>query len=380
MKNRDEQNDKRPLHRSIFEYVQNLILSGECHHKQKLPTDHQLMRRFNVSRATVAKAMRDLENQGIIERRPGVGSFIKPLAASQSVLLAVVIAGLGDTEFYEPICASIAQSCYKRNYGLLWGASAGIHSREMTLPSCNDYAHRLLAQRVSGIFYAPDEIPENWNGDDPNEMFLDAIHRAGIKIVLLDRDYVPFTKKGLYDVVGIDNFQAGFDQTHHLIRCECKRIFYVARPGITSTKSARIAGYRYALSQAGQSASEDRICVGDVYDSVFVDKILKHKPDGIVCFHDPIAAALIQALLLKKIRVPEEIKIIGLDDVKYSQLIQVPLSTIHQPCREIGAQALNLMEERINNSPLPPRHVHLPTQLIVRNSTGSDANNVKEVS
>jgi len=88
-----------PLHRTVFNYVQQLIASGKYDLTKKLPTDHQLMRQFGVSRATVGKAMRDLETKGLIERLPGVGSFAKPLAASQTVLLAVLIASLAIRNF-----------------------------------------------------------------------------------------------------------------------------------------------------------------------------------------------------------------------------------------------------------------------------------------
>jgi len=200
-------------------------------------------------------------------------------------------------------------------------------------------------------------------------LLLEALGRVGIKVVLLDRDYLPFPQSGSYDVVGIDNFRAGSEHTRHLIEQGCQRIFYVARSGHVCTKSARVAGYRYALSQAGLSFCDDWIRQGDVREDQFVDAIVRDQPDGIVCFHDPIAALLISAFLARDVAVPDRIKVVGFDDVKYSQLIRIPLTTLKQPCQAIGLQALNCMVERINNSPLLPRHIYLPVELIVREST-----------
>ena len=370
MKKSSRNRDNKPIHSCIFDYVQKLIISGEYDSKRKLPTDHQLMRQFDVSRGTVAKAMRDLENRGLVDRRPGIGSFARNIGSQQNILFAVLIAGLGDTEFFEPICATIALSCHKMNYGLLWGDRTDIHKQNLTERSCQVIVQGLVAKNVLGVFFVPDELGDE-NTNDSNQMLVEAISNAGIKVVLLDRDICAFTSSGPHDVVGIDNFRAGFDQTNHLIQNGCQRILYLTRPGILSTKFARIAGYRYAMEQAGLKLDRAWICTGNVRDSRFVDEILSHQPDGIVCFNDPIAAELIQCLLSRNIAIPQQIKIIGIDDVKYSQLIQVPLTTLQQPCREIGIQATNLMIERINGGSLPPRHVYLPTQLIIRNSTVS---------
>jgi len=360
--------DKKPIHSCIYDYVHQLILSGEYDARQKLPSDHQLMRRFGVSRGTVSKAMRDLENHGLLERQPGSGSFATPRAHSQYMLFAALIAGLGDTEFFEPICASIALSCHEKHHGLLWGNLTDIYTKNLTQQACQAIVRGFVAKNVLGVFFAPDELDEE-HENDPNQMLVEALSNAGMKIILLDRDVCAFPSSSPYDVVGIDNYQAGYDQTNHLIQNGCRRILYVTRPGILSTKTARIAGYCYAMEQAGLKRDPAWICKGNVDDSRFIDKMLSYKPDGIVCFHDPIAAALIQCLLLRNITIPQKIKVIGLDDVKYSQLIQVPLTTLRQPCREIGIQATNLMIERVNGVPLPPRHVHLATALIVRDST-----------
>lgn len=365
---RASRSEREPLHQVVYNHVLRLIQSGGFDQGQKLPTEHQLMRQFGVSRATVGKAMRALEIQGLIRRQPGVGSFVCKAAVPESLLFAVLVPGLGDMEFFEPICASIARQCSKQNYGLLWENLSMLSPYQMTEQVCRRFVQRLVSQKVAGVFVAPDEIPDDCPVDT-NKMLVEAIAEAGIQIVLFDRDYLPYPQSGPFDVVGIDNFQAGYAQTKHLIENGCRHLVYITRPGNVGTKSARIGGFHYALREAGLPHGSNLIFKGNVTDARFVDKILAKNPDGIVCFHDPIAAALVQELLAREIAVPEEIQVIGIDDVKYSRLIQVPLTTIRQPCDEIGQQALDVMVERVKHTHMPPMHIYLGTELVVREST-----------
>ena len=93
-------------------------------------------------------------------------------------------------------------------------------------------------------------------------------------------------------------------------------------------------------------------------------------PDGFVCANDMIAATLMQVLERLGRRVPEDLKLTGIDDIKYAGLLRVPLTTIHQPCADIGSAALAVMLERLENPFLPHRDVLLPISLMVRRSCG----------
>jgi len=184
---------------------------------------------------------------------------------------------------------------------------------------------------------------------------------------------VPFPEQGPYDLVGIDNVSAGYKQTRHLLDCGCKRILYVTRPGRLWTKAARIAGYRLALENAGHAFDPSHVCVGDATHPAFCKSLLKLKPDGIVCFHDPVAAHLIQNFQKRHVRIPEKIKIVGLDDVRYSQFLPIPITTLQQPCLSIGSQAADLMVRRINRDTHPPRRILFDTRLIIRDSSQLNA-------
>lgn len=355
----------KPLYQVIYDTIYDAISNG-AYPSGKLPSDGQLLRRFGTTRATVAKAMNALEHAGLIIRKPGAGTFVRPTGNAHGLFVSTLIAGLGDTEFFEPICAQIAQSCHACNLNLLWGPDSQTHDlgRDVSVAGLLEHFKR---QNISGVFFAPDEDIEG--GASRNLEVAGAFTAAGIAVVLLDRDIVPFPQQGPYDLVGIDNVAAGFRQTQYLIGRGARRIVYVTRPGRLWTMSARVEGFRAALEEAGLPFTPKSVCTGNAADMAFCKKVMSLRPDGIVCFHDPIAAALLRNLQALRIDVPGKVQVIGLDDARYAQYLTIPLTTLRQPCRSIGDQAASLMAMRLTHDRHPPRRILFDTQLIVRDST-----------
>jgi len=103
-----------------------------------------------------------------------------------------------------------------------------------------------------------------------------------------------------------------------------------------------------------------------------VKRILdEQRPEGVVCANDLTAARLMQTLLGLGVRIPEDVRIVGIDDVKYAGLLPVPLTTIHQDCAGIGTLAMATMLERLEHPELPVRDVLAPIRLVVRRSCGA---------
>ena len=357
---------KQSKYQIIYDHIKELAGNGKYALGERLPSDGQLMAKFGVSRGTVGKAMRDLENNGLIYRRAGDGTYLKTTSAD-SAFVAVLIAGLGDTEFFEPICAKIAKSCHNHKLSLIWGMLDMTGQKELR-NEIDRFCDQLKTQRVSGLFFVPDET-DKFSLSDGNHYLLDRLSNLGIRVVLLDRSNRPFPESSEYDLVGIDNFHAGYLQTQHLLDCGCQRIFYVARSAFLPTKEARIAGYRHAMKKAGHRAPDEWVFEGNVNDGNFIGSILERKPDGIACFHDPIAMTLIREFSNAGVNVPRQVKIVGVDDVRYSQFLPVPLTTIHQPCLEIADAAVTLMLDRLADIRLAPRDLRLAAKLVVRQST-----------
>src|SRR6266480_2230462 len=204
-----------------------------------------------------------------------------------------------------------------------------------------------------------------------NHRIVAAFDRARIPVVLLDRCLEPYPQRSKYDLVGIDNRRTGYLATEHLIKVGAKRVAFFARPNSAPTVDGRIAGYREALLSQAKKSTLDLVRMGDASDAKFIKSILKKdRPDAFVCANDLTAGILMHTLISLGQRIPEDIRIVGIDDVKYARLLPVPLTTLHQPCRDIGRIALAVMLDRITNPDLPPRDVLLSCELIVRKSCG----------
>ena len=166
------------------------------------------------------------------------------------------------------------------------------------------------------------------------------LDKAGIPVVLLDRDLEAYPGRSRYDLVGIDNRRAGYAITAHLLKRGCQRLVFVGRPHSAPTVDARIAGFREALLDAGMDPRPAVIWRIDPAEAGDVKKLIdKVRPDGVVCANDFTAAHLMKSLGELGVNVPADVRLVGIDDVKYASLLPVPLTTIHQPCVDIGAAA-----------------------------------------
>ena len=357
-----------PKYRQVYEDLHSAIRTGSLQPGDRLPSETVLGERYNTSRITVAKALNELNLQGLVSRRAGSGTHVLAPATTSGHVFGLLIPDLGRTEIFEPICHGMMQSPSSKPHSLLWGHSMGEAAQQEK--EAERLCHSYIAQRVSGVFFAPLEYtPEK---DAVNRRIVSALDRAGIQVVLLDRCYAPYSMRSKYDLVGIDNRRAGFLITQHLLLHGVKRVAFVAKPLSASTVLARIAGYREALLAYGISLQQNLVCRGDPEDPDFIKKILKDcNPDAIVCANDFTAARVMAGLVNHGIGVPEEIRIVGIDDVKYAGLLPVPLTTQHQNCADIGAMAMATMLQRVEKPDLPTRDILLQTYTVVRRSCGT---------
>ena len=348
-------------YRQIFETLRDAITSGEYRLGQRLPSESALVRAFGTSRVTVNRALRELQLGGYIERRVGSGSFVRPLD-SQTYTFGLLIPGLGQTEIFEPICAGMAQAQHAEHVRL-WGRwLAESHARE---EHARDVCRQLIDQRVSGVFFAPLELTADM--DALNASITALLDRAGIPVVLLDRDILPFPRRSKYDMVGIDNRRAGYVLTEHLVRQGRTRVVFIGRPLSAPTVDARIAGYRDALLALRAEYEPGFVFRIEPDDAEMVGRILEEiRPNGIVCANDYTAAQVMKTLLRVQPSATDGLQVAAFDDVKYASLLPMPLTTIRQPCEAIGAAAVAAMTQRLRNPRLPARDILLDFTLVVR--------------
>ncbi|MCX6626427.1 MAG: substrate-binding domain-containing protein [Candidatus Solibacter sp.] len=358
----------QPKYKVVFDSLKESLASGEYKPGARLPSEGELERRFGVSRMTVVKAVRDLQQLGLVVRRAGSGTYATMTSAAGDCLFGLLIPALGQTEIFEPICQGMSKYSTATKHSLLWGNAAS--ETEKTEEVAEHLCHQFIGRGVSGVFFAPLELTPI--KDQVNQKIVAALERARIPVVLLDRCLCPYPMRSKYDLVGIDNRRTAYFATDHLARVGAVRIAFFSRQFSASTVNARIAGYREALFAHRLLTSEDLVFCGDPCDGDLVRSILdKHRPDAFLCANDRTAANLMQNLLALGTRVPEDVRIVGIDDVKYASLLPVPLTTQHQPCLDIGAVAMSTMLQRVQNPSLPTRDVLVGCTLVVRKSCGA---------
>jgi DNA-binding LacI/PurR family transcriptional regulator len=364
----------QPKYRQIIESLRQGILAGHYRKGARLPSEAELVRRFGVSRMTVVKAMQYLQQEGLLVRRTGSGSYASDGAmalGAKKLVFGLIIPDLGETEIFEPICKGMVMTPGAAGHSLAWGNSGGsseLHGNK------EDEAERLceqyIEQKVSGVFFAPVEFGER--RDEVNRKVLKSLHMADIPIVLLDRCVQQFTERREYDLVGLDNRRAGYVVTDHLVRQGAKRVCFLALEGSAETVDDRMAGYREALYAHGLPIEREFVLRMDPRDTSAVGGAMgRLGADAVFCANDHTAALLMQTLMGLGVRVPQDIRIAGVDDVKYASLLPIPLTTLRQPCREIGAAAIAAMMDRMSTPGLPARSILLDGALVVRQSCGA---------
>lgn len=356
----------------IARQLRDEVLASRYGSAGRLPSETQLVRRFGVSRPTVARALKVLVDEGLLERRAGSGTFVcnGVKTKTSNKLLALLIPGLGNTEIFQLICGEIASLARMNDYGLVWGGSDQPRlDPELSLQQTRQLCLQFIDRGVAGVFFAPHEfVKEKEFSREMAEMLRD----AGIPVVLLDRDLTSFPNRSDFDLIAIDNFAGGYLLAEHLLKLGCKRIHFVAKPLSASTVEARIAGVREAFARRNLNPGPNWIHFGDPEDKKFVRNLAgPTRPDAFICANDHTAALLLRELHQCRVSVPGDVRVVGFDDVKFATLVSPPLTTMQQPCREIAHTAFRIMMERLSDASCPPCLSVLTPRLVVRDSCGA---------
>ncbi len=364
-----------PKYKQIYNQLHQALVSNEYKPGEKLPSESELVSRFGASRPTVSRALARLEIDGLVERRAGSGTFVLAQSRQEGFVFGLLIPGLGTTEIFEPICRGISMARVGGHHDLLWGStSSPAASEEVQAEQLCEY---YLKRKVSGVFFAPMELTEK--KDEINRRISRALDEAKIPIVLLDRDICEYPKRSRYDMVGIDNRRAGFVVTEHLLSCGAKRIVFWGRPNSAPTVHARSLGYREALTVHSDSTREGVVVISDPADLATVrSTVNQHQPDAVVCANDFTAAQLMTSLTKIGLHVPSDISVTGMDDIRYASMLHTPLTTIRQPCLDLGAISLSVMLDRISHPNMPARESLVDFTLVIRQSSSASHNDIAD--
>ncbi len=368
----DTTSTEKVKHRRIYETLCQKILQGDYQSGERIPTENDLAAQFAASRPTVARALARLQKEGYIERRPGSGTYVRYVDKTQRTLsFGLLIPGLGETEIFEPICGHMAHKAEEGGFRLIWSGSMSENAEDRRR-HIEHLAQRYVREKLDGVFFAPLEFASE--KDTINMRIVGLFDEAGISVVLMDRDVASFPSRSKYDLVAVDNVRIGYMMTEHLIEHGCTSLRFVAKPYSAPTVDLRITGFMEALRKARLKPGlngANAVNIGDLEDGAFLRGLLHgEKPVGIVCANDTTAARLIHHLSEMGYNIPGQIRVVGIDDVKYAKYLRVPLTTYRQPLKDIAAVAIDMMLSRVANPKGPSRTVYLDGEMVIRRSCG----------
>lgn len=241
-------------------------------------------------------------------------------------------------------------------------AGVTVLPRRLTDDAGGDWAKRVQASGRDGIVVVTSVLK-------PAQ--IDRFHDAGLPVVVIDTLNSP---RADMVSIGSTNFQGGVSATEHLLGLGHRRIAHVAGPQRLACSVARLHGYRAALEQAGVPADPDLVAVGAFsyssgleITSGFLD--LVDPPTAVVAASDQIAFGVIEAARRHGLRVPADLSVVGFDDTYAALTSSPPLTTVHQPLREMGALAVRTLVGLVAGELPAYHHLELATRLVVRAST-----------
>lgn len=330
-----------------------------CH---SFPSLTKIMRRFSVARATAVKSVDELKKRGVLKSFPRSRLDV----VGRNRLIGVVLPGIAYTDFFSSVLIGISRQCQKEGYGLLF-ADAYSREHEVRVRQAKTFALDFVLKRVSGVIFQPIELVND--AERINSEIISTFLNAGIHVTLIDNDVVFPPERSMFDLVGVNNFDAGRRVAEHLLRAGAKRIHFFVRGFGTISVQNRIEGVKSAIYNAGGKCPQVLRVFAENDKEECARFLKKFKPDAMIGGNDSDAVYLKHLLDCLGVSVPDDIMLAGFDDAREAVVMTPQLTTVRQPGEDIGVMAVRVLRERIVESTLPPREILLPAPLIVRRST-----------
>lgn len=311
-----------------------------------------LNRPEKVNPTTMSRVQEAIDKLGFVRN-----DAARQLRAGMSHSIGLVVLDAANP-FFTDLARGAEDGAAAENLSVLVGNSSDDERRETA------YLNLFEQQRVRGILLSPvgDVLPR-----------LEQLRRRGIPTVLVDR----VSDSASFSSVGVDNLAGGKMAVRHLLSLGRRRIAFVGGPISIRQVSERLHGALKAIEEVSDATLEIlepeslTVLAGRTAGEAIRKRSVAERPDAIFAANDLLAVGLLQGLMLMgDVRVPQEIALIGYDDIEFAGAAVVPLSSIRQPSALIGSTALELLLQEANAGPeFETSHVVFPPELVVRAST-----------
>ena len=332
-------------------------------------TLEDVARLAGVHRSTVSRVVNDSPNvspevrkrvQKIIQStgyHPNAAA--RSLASQRSNVIGLVLPRSVSSFFTDPFFPHLTQ-------GIAFGCNNNTLTLSLVLAGSKEDEEEILP-RISRRGLLDGILIQSGR---PDETMIERLIKSNIPSVIIGR---PFASDGI-SYIDIDNVNAAIKATKHLIDLGYQKIAAITGNLDSTVTEDRIIGYKQALVAANRTIDDKLIAEGDfteISGYLAMKRLLPGKPDAIFAMSDMMAAGAIRAIQEAGLNVPQDIAIIGFDDVPIARQSKVQLSTIKQPISRFGIKAVELLIDLIENGTKPARRIILDTELVIRESCGT---------
>jgi LacI family transcriptional regulator len=310
-----------------------------------------LNRPDRVSPDAVERVQRAIDELGYIRN-----DAARQLRAGRSSTIGLVVLDVSNP-FFAEVARGAQEEAAGQGFTVLLGNSDEADDRE------SDYLDLFEKQRVHGVLISP-------HGDVDER--LRRLRSRGTPAVLVDRR----SEDGSLSSVAVDDVAGGRLAVEHLVAAGRRRIAFVGGPLTVRQVADRLLGAR-AVADGSSGVQLElvptaslTVLEGRIAGDLLAGRPERERPDAIFAANDLVALGLLQALVMQRsLRVPEDIALVGYDDIDFASTAVVPLSSIRQPSRLIGETAVQILLQEADDPGRPPQEIVFHPELIARASS-----------
>ena len=343
--------------------LRQAVQKGEYAPGAHVASEHDLARHHHLSRVTVRRATELLVGEGLLERRAGKGLYVSEAEPAVTQVVKVIVGNLA----WEPsVRVARGAQAVARRYGI-------------EIQVCD--AHGSARENLEALL----KLPQN----GAKGAILMALHTAafneavvrvkatGFSLVVVDHH----PQELAVPAVVADNYQGGVLVGCHLAGLGHRRLAFVGDCA-ASTVRARLDGFRDALADAGvvlprgsviDITPDDPLADWGETVRLAVEGLLRAgaRPTAVFCSCDAVARACYRVCKALRLRIPEDLSLVGFDDDPLAEWLSPPLTTVRQPFAEMGQAAMRLLQGQLAGCSAAPDTVTLPVEWVGRGSTAA---------
>ncbi|MDH2068989.1 ribose operon transcriptional repressor RbsR [Pantoea sp. GD03673] len=302
----------------------------------------------------VSEGVREKVEQAIRHLNYAPSALARSLKINQTHTIGMLLT-TSSNPFYAEVVRGVEESCYQRGYSLILCNTAGDEER------MNRSLETLMQKRVDGLLIMCTEshLPS-----------ADILNRyPSVPTVMMD--WAPFEGRG--DIIQDNALLGGELATQHLIDSGYTRIACIAGPQDKTPARMRLEGYRNAMTKSGLEILPGYIVNGDFefqggYNGMVELLALETPPEAVFTSNDAMAVGVYHALYQAGIQVPQQMAVMGYDDIELARYLTPPLSTIHQPKDALGELAIDTLIHRLSEPDASQQTLVLTPELVMRGS------------